>query len=414
VSLLDLFQVSVSDVPHDHGHLEQPTHVSGGVIVVVLIVAAVVVLGVFLLPQRLTRQRRRLFVTMSSSLVVAVAAALAVAANGQDPARPPAPGTPLLQTLELSGQQVPVMVVPNRPGFNLVAVAAPQASAGPGQDRLTTGDRRPGSTRTWIPVELPRGPSQLWVSAGGTPAALDVDTGDNRPALAALPGSDGPECASAIAGALLAGSTQPPATCPADSLPAQDAAALRSIVRFLAGRGERTVALVGDDSPRGSAAAAEVRAAAQREGVSVATPGASRYPVIIVAGWAGAEATLKSVETGQVAAQGTYLAPWLLTPSLLRQSASQVIALRYTPRDQVTADYLAAMAQRIPGELPSSAGYESWRQARGQAATDPVRLYAASVIYVPGTGGSSGHEHHATAADWLPDGMIIPVTGPLT
>ncbi|MFF9202247.1 hypothetical protein ACF1AE_10530 [Streptomyces sp. NPDC014986] len=335
--------------------------------------------------------------------------------------RPSRPGTPVLRTLRLSGKQVGVLVVPGRPGRNLVGIGADDARAGTagGGGPLRKGQRRPGSAQTWVSVDLPEGSSTLWVSAGGERKSLAVDTGSGRPAaVGALDSADGPECAAAAAGALVAGSDRPLTTCPSDRLTARDAEALRATVRFIAGRGDRSVGLVSDDSPRGRTAAAVVRSAARQEGVALTAPGKGR-PVLVTAGWAEATSVTGAVESGRTRAQGVYLAPWLLARSVLTPSAGQLIPLRFTPRTEQAMAYAEALAARLPGEYPSGSGYAAWQRARGEEPEPRPRLFAASTAYVPGTmtsadgGGTSGHHHSAAVADWLPSGMISPVSGPM-
>ncbi|MET9608517.1 hypothetical protein ABZZ17_26280 [Streptomyces sp. NPDC006512] len=387
------------------------------VLLAAVVLTAALALGVLLLRRGLLRRRASV-----SAYFAAAVACTVLAGVSAGPLAPPAGparalGGPLLGSLGLGGKQVPVMVVPNRPGFNLVAVGAGEASAGTDRGRLTKGGLRPGSTLTWVPVELPAGPGQVWVSSGGAVAALAVDTGRADGAgrgegLAALRGDDGPECASAAAGALLGGDAQPPTGCPADGLAAADAAALRESVGFLAGRGARSIGLVEDGSPRGRAAAAEVRAAAGRAGISVGKPDSSRQPLVVTSGWAGADTAVRDVEAGRTVAEGTYLAPWLFTAPLLSPSAGQLIPLRYAPNSPAAVEYLKALGARFPGELPTSAGYDAWLRARGTAAPAPAKLYATAVLYVPGSGGgAAGGHHHAEATSWLPSGMIVPVAG---
>ncbi|RKS97124.1 hypothetical protein BX286_6936 [Streptomyces sp. 3211.6] len=388
------------------------------VLLAAVVLTAALALGVLLLLRTRLLARRSAATAYFAAAVAcaALAGSLGTPAGG---AAARASGGPVLGSVGLGGKQVPVLVVPNRPGFNLVAVAAPDASAGTGRDRLAKGGPRPGSALTWIPVELPAGPGQVWVSAGGAAAPLSVDTGraSAAPAPAGLRGADGPECASAAAGAVLGGSAKAPAGCPSDALPAADAAALRETVGFLAGRGTRAVSLVEDDSPRGRAAAAEVRASAARAGLSVQAPDASsRRPLLVTSGWAGADAAVHDVEAGRTVAEGTYLAPWLLTAPLLSPSAGQLIPLRYAPNSPAAVEYAVALGDRLPGEVPSAAGYEAWRTARGAAGPAPAKLYAAAVLYVPGSGGgpapdgsAGGGHHHGGSANWLPSGMIVPV-----
>ncbi|MFD3876138.1 hypothetical protein [Streptomyces sp. NPDC058623] len=388
------------------------------VLLAAVVLTAALALGVLLLRRGLLRRRRSVSAYFAAAVACTVLAGVAAgpALPRGGPAR--ALGGPLLGSLGLGGKQVPVLVVPNRPGFNLVAVAADEASAGTDRGRLARGGQRPGSALTWVPVELPAGPGQVWVSSGGAVAALAVDTGrapadagDAGPA--ALRGDDGPECASAAAGALLGGDPRPPATCPADGLAPTDAAALRETVAFLAGRGARSLGLVEDASPRGRAAAAEVRAAAGRAGIAVGAPDSNRQPLVVTSGWAGADAAVRDVEAGRTFAEGTYLAPWLFTAPLLSPSAGQLIPLRYAPNSPAAVEYLKALGARLPGDAPTSAGYDAWRRARGTTAPAPATLYATAVLYVPGSGGpgAAGGHHHAEATSWLPSGMVVPVAG---
>ncbi|MEU9035281.1 hypothetical protein AB0D45_10245 [Streptomyces sp. NPDC048352] len=388
------------------------------VLAAAVVLTAALALGALLLLRTRLLARRT---TASAYFAAAVACAVLAGAWG-GPLLPgdaggagPVSAGPLLGSLGMGGAQVPVLVVPNRPGYNLVGVAAPEASAGTDRERLVRGGRRPGSALTWVPVELPAGPGRVWVSAGGSLAPLAVDTGraGGRAAPAGLSGADGPECASAAAGAVLGGSAEPPAGCPADALAEADAAALRETVGFLAGRGTRALALVEDDSPRGRAAAAQVRGAAARAGIAVGRPDSTRRPLVVTSGWAGADTAVRDVEAGRAVAEGTYLAPWLLSAPLLSPSAGQLIPLRYAPNGPAAVEYAAALGARLPGEVPTAAGYEAWRAARGSAGPAPAKLYAAAVLYVPGSGGpaAGGGHHHTESASWLPSGMIVPVAG---
>ncbi|MEU8503051.1 hypothetical protein AB0C86_41075 [Streptomyces lavendulae] len=383
------------------------------VLVAAVVLTAALALGlVLLLRTGLLRRRTTASAYFAAAVACAVAAGLWFPGGPAGPGAParPVAGGPLLGSLGLGARQVPVLVVPNRPGYNLVAVGADGASAGTGRDRLVKGERRPGSTLTWVPVELPAGPARVWVSAGGALAPLAVDTGraGGGGPRADVRGADGPECASAAAGAVVGGSPGPLAGCPADRLTEADAAALRETVGFLAGRGARSLALAEDGSPRGRAAASEVRAAAARAGVSVGRPDSTRRPLVVTAGWAGAEGAVRDVEAGRTTAEGTYLAPWLFTAPLLSPGAGQLVPLRYAPNGPAAVEYLTALGARLPGEPPTASGYEAWRLARGTSGPAPARLYATAVLYVPGSGGSGGHHHEGTTS-WLPSGMIVPV-----
>jgi hypothetical protein len=367
-------------------------------------------IGLIMLQLRYGRLRRRRTVLASSAVIVVTSVLVGMTASHDSGSTAVGePGVPLLSAARSGAQRVPVLVVPNRPGFNLVGIAADVASAGTDPARLADGRRHGGSERTWVGVTLKAGAQRLYVSADGVSASLDVDTG-HRPAAesATLRGADGPECASAALGALLAGSERPWSGCPADRLTTADAGMLRATVRFVAGRGARSVALRADGSPRDRAAATVVREAAAREGLTVVAPGKGAVPLIVVTDWAVAASQVKEVESGRVRAEGTYLAPWLLSPPVLGPAAGQLIPLRYDPRGPAAERYLSALSRRFPGEIPSAAGYEAWQRQLG-GDFGPVLLYAAAEVYIPGM---PAHQH--TGADWLTSGMITPVSGPLT
>jgi len=328
------------------------------------------------------------------------------------PEPPPAAGRPLLTSVTLDGAAVPVLITPNRPGPNLVHIGAGRAAVGRDPRRLALATTRPGATGTWARITLAAGPGRLWISTGGPAAALTVDPG-HRPAPAgALDGPDGPECAAATLGALLNPAGAAPGACPADALSGADAEALRAAVGHIAARGVREIALTGDSSPRGTAATAEVRAAARRAGLRITAPGARR-PLIIVAGWSTADPLLRKVGAGAVAAEGTYLAPWLLTAPLLEHPAGQLLPLRFDPRGRSALDHLAALRERFPGAAATTGGYTAWRPA---AATGDIRLYAASRIWRPGGHGSAapGAHHGDQAIAWFPSGTVVAVSAPLT
>jgi hypothetical protein len=324
------------------------------------------------------------------------------------------PGVPAVGSVSLAGHRVPVLVAPSRPGWNLVHIGFGQASVGTGPGRLVPATVRPGARNAWAPVWLPAGRSRLWIGHAGAVGTLSVDTGraggDRAPDLR---GPDGPECATAALGRTIAAAAVPLRGCPADRLDPADAAALRAVVRFLAARGATTVGLVADSSPRGTSAAATVTQAARQEHLAVAAPGPARIPLIVVSGWAGADAAIREVGAGHVGALGTYLAPWLLNPELLRTPAGQLIPLRFDTGDPAALAYLTALAARFPDEPPTSTGYLGWKSA-GPADGREVRLYAATAqILVPGVAAAHGG-HGQGAARWLPQGAVTAVTGPLT
>ncbi|MFG2459514.1 hypothetical protein ACGFWE_20960 [Streptomyces sp. NPDC048523] len=384
-----------------------------GVLLGTLVLVAGLFAGVMLLRNGRLRRRSTSAVFFVTVLVCAALAGMAVRPGGSAKDMAEA-GVPVRGSVQLGARQVPVLVVPNRPGFNLVAVDADEVSAGTARDRLTPGERRPGSTQTWVGVTLPAGRSSLWISADGLSGSLALDTGDDTGrALPALRGADGPECASSALGTLAAGVARPLTACPADRLSTADTEALRATVKFVAERGEHALALVADESPRGTAAAAVVRAAADQEGIAVSATRRAGHPLVIVSGWQGADPALRDVASGRYKARGAYLAPWLLTTPLLQPAAGQVLPLRYAPRSDQPMRYVADLARLWPNAAPTSAGYESWLRARDETThRSPVLLYAASVARIPGSSGTGGH-HGTARADWLPEGLITPVSGVL-
>lgn len=340
--------------------------------------------------------------------LVALTALVDISAGRAAPA--PGTGVPVLASVRVAGRPVPVLVVPGRPGWNLVHLGPGATSFGADPAHAVTGTIRPGTGHIWAEVRLPAGRSRWWVGDGAQGGWLTLDAGTGRPG-ADLRGADGPECASQALGRLLTGSAAPVLFCPADRLDPADADALRAAVRFVATRGATAVGLVADSSPRSTTAAAVVRDEAAHLRVRIA-PAPDGNPLLVVAGWAAAYRVLTDVASGRVRAQGAYLAPWLLNGPLLSEPAGQLIPLRFDPRGPATLEYLAALGAHFPGEPPSSAGYTGWRGSRPETA--PVRLYAASRVFVPGDPASGAHDHHTAggAANWLPHGTVIPVSEP--
>ncbi|HET9257589.1 MAG TPA: hypothetical protein VFO16_20640 [Pseudonocardiaceae bacterium] len=355
------------------------------------------------------RQAWRLAPVEANGLTAALAAGALLAAI---PA-PPLPGVPsvaLLRTVTLSGAPLPMTVVPQRPGWNLVHAAGPPGSTvAVGLDRahLTRMAPRPGTTGGWALVHLPPGHSTLWVERGGAVDALRLNTADGQ-RDPRITGPDGPECASAALGALLANPAAAPGRCPADALSTADGVALRELVGFLARRHVRALDLVGDGSPRSAQASAAVRAAAVASGVAIGPGRDPNLPRIVVGGWPTAELVLQ--ESARGAPQAVYLAPWLATAALLAHSTGAVVALGFDPREAPPHDYLAALRAAVPGESCTPAGYTAWLAARGMVSSAPTRLYAsARISLLP----AELDHHHSDTASWVPGGALIPVTAPL-
>jgi hypothetical protein len=352
------------------------------------------------------RRRPRAASRLGLAVLAAATAAGSALAVLPLPPPPPAAGVPLLRTVRLGDETVPVAVFPQRPGSNLVHVgvhAMHTLTVGLSPTGSVPAGARAGTHGGWAVVTLPPGRSRLWVGHPGVRAAVRVDTGGTPGP--SLTGPDGPECASAALGALLAGSSAPVTSCPADRLAAGDAAALRRTVAFLAGRGIRALRVTADASPRSRAAAGVVRAAAAAHGLRPGTGGAD----VVVAGWDGADAALRRLLAGTVPPGGVYLAPWLAAGRLLEYSSGAVVALGFDPYGLPAQQYVAALAGAFPGEAPSAAGYRAWRAVRHGPPDGPTLLYAAAqVSFLPA---AAGHDHGGTG--WLSGGRLTPATGPL-
>lgn len=396
-------------------------------VAVVVLPLAVTVLTVLAAPggRRATSPVRR-----QAHRLGAVGVVLGFVAWGAVPAVPrpaelPVPGVPVLADATVDGHDVPVLVSPHRPGENLVHFPA---SAGTG---LAVGVDGEGSTRavgvagaegTWARVRLPRGRSDLVVSRGGERTSVEVDAGA-RGGPAAAAGEDGPECAAAALGGLVAGVRKELVSCPSELLPSGDADALRRLVGFLAKRGTTELTLVGDESPRGVAASRVVRETASAAHLRVLDEPAKESALVVVSGWSAAQRTVKEAARSQLETPtygyGVYLAPWLLNQPILTSLASSSSPLRFDPRDQSAVDFAIELGNGFGGQRPSTAGYLSWLRTTGRTVDDGVRVYAAAQVNVmpsdsgdmagmaPGmdmVGGGQG--------SWF-DGTVVPVSLPL-
>ncbi len=404
-----------------------------------------------------------------AACALAAFAAATVAAALPAPATPPPAGVPLATTARLAGRDVPVLLSPARPGPNLVHVGGPTTgmSAGANPTRLTPLTARPGASGGWAVVDLPPGATSLTLRAGDAVVATPVRLGDASSAGARLgaaaTGDDGPECASAALGALAAGVHAPLTACPADRLEPADQRDLRALTGFLADRGVPSVTLVADNSPRGVAAAAQVRQAAAARGLPVSGQPDGRGATLVVAGWSGAATALAEHARAQAAGQssgrpadaGVYLAPWLLTAPVAGTPSGVSLPLRFDPRDVEGLRYAITLAALFPGEPPSAAGFERWAAARAVSLAGPARLYAAAQVQImpmseaPGSAGVGsdpaamagmggmagmagmggtppGRQPSSESArggmagmdgdvpgQWLPNGSVVAVTGPI-
>jgi hypothetical protein len=273
---------------------------------------------------------------MTSRVAAGIVAIALVGGVGQAIVTRPADPTPGLAsttTVEVGSRQANVVVVPNLPGWNLVHVDNPDVEVGTTPSNLT----RP--TNGWLPLRLPPGRTELWVSDGRDRGSFVTDTGAGTapPGLTGLTGPDGPECATALLGRMLATGTLPAGVeCPAQSLTPTDSEQLTEAVERLAENGATNVAVLTDESPRGRAAAETVAATAAAIGISVVEPTSSTAPVVVVSG------TAPDLTGSEV-----ILAPWLAVgnPESFRQ-------------------YKTAQRAAYPTIPPSMAGFQAWLSVR--------------------------------------------------
>ncbi|WP_345461201.1 hypothetical protein [Nocardioides marinquilinus] len=342
------------------------------------------------------------------------------------------PGVPSVQRMRHDDVDFTVTVAPSRPGPNLVRIDA----TGAGHRRHLTGADarpvlvgttestelvravpRPGASGLWAVVDLPEKYGTVLVTHGPRHRVpFGVDTGfeaQSDDEVAAWTGDDGAECVTAATAAMLAGGDVPDA-CPAQALAPGDAVALRRTVAVLGERGVAEVALRSDASPRGRAASAVVRRAADRAGLEVVDPDAvpgRRNALLVVSGWTDAARSLAAVIARPLPEQpirddGTWLAPWLLSPAVVDSTAGAVVPLDFDIRDPAAQEYSQTLARYLPGQTPTGSGYAAWRAARG-GTPSPPRLFAASrAAFMPTM---PGHGAHGSEVAWFPGGTVTPV-----
>lgn len=370
-----------------------------------------------------------------SIALLAVAAAAATGAVltgvfapglGAGPPMPPLAlsGKPVVEQVAVGDEHVKVVVVPHRPGPNLVWVDADGYLVGRAAGELVPVERRPGAPGGWAMVDLPSGPSTLWLEQGDDKASLVVDAASSVPPLPAITTAAGPECLSAVVGAVMAGAG-PPSTCPDQTLSTEDRKALRGMLRSIAERGVPGIRLVGGDSPRADAAEAVVRQQAARLGLPVDGRPDPLDARVVVANWATAEQALIT-QTRDFAGSGVYLAPWLGNGTLLGYSSGAVVVLNYDTTAGAAAEYIAALDRFATRELASPAGFAAWLAGSGRPQpAGPTRLYAAlagfSLMGVAGDrhaihGSHSPSEDHGMSGGtggWIPNGRMTTVSRPL-
>ena len=389
LALAGVLQIAVSGVGFDRRLYD--TGFGLALLVVALLPIVVTALTI-------TLPANRLYPVGALLVVVAYLAWAALGAIPR-PADLPTPGVPLLG----SAAGTPVLVVPQRPGHNLVHLPVEAVVNG------VHAVHRPGTNGAWAAIDLPPGRSTLQISAAGKESVVSVDTGSGpagRPV--------DPECANAALGGLIGGSRVALTSCPSDTLSTGDAESVHKLVDFLAARKISALTVIGDDSARAKAAADVVR----RAGIPVFDTEQPNSALVVVSGWSTAADTLSRVAVEQTRKptyiNGIYLAPWLLTAPLLTSVVSSAIPLRFDPRDPQTLAYTVALSNAFPGETGSIGGLSSWLAAQGQQSAPPVRLYAsAQVDAMPMDNTMDGMEM-AYPGQWVPNGTIVPISGPLS
>ncbi|ALG07039.1 hypothetical protein [Kibdelosporangium phytohabitans] len=353
----------------------------------------------------------------------AVAAALvAWSAAAAVPAPPelPVPGVPVLVEASVAGQRVPVLISPHRPGRNLVHVPA---SAGAVQ--VSVPGRAPvnaspvaGAEGSWAEVDLPAGRGEVVVAKGSASASVDVDTGD-QPGPSLATGVDGPECASAALGGLVAGVRQVLTRCPAAALSDEDADALRKLVSFLNSRGVKGITLVSDDSERSVRAAAVVRDAATNAGIRIGGDPRQDNALVAVAGWSVAASALPKVTAQQAEApvhpHGIYVAPWLLNTPIGTSVTTFSVPLRFDPREESAVSYAVTVGNKFGGESPTIAGFHAWR---GSVPATGAQIYAVAQVTAMPMGPDEVHAPgmpmiEELAGQWIAKATVVPVSAQL-
>ena len=186
------------------------------------------------------------------------------------------------------------------------------------------------------------------------------------------------------------------------------------MVDTLARRGVQQLAIRADGSARGSAAYDVAAGAAEASGLEVVDaedPPGPRNALLVVSGWADAATTLTAASSlplrrQPIRSDGTWLAPWLLSPGVVDSTFGAVLPLSFDIRDAAVREFSQTLTAYLPGEAPTASGYAAWRAARGDSPED-VQLFAASrAAYLPAQPGHAGHE---TEVAWFPGGTVTPI-----
>ncbi|NUT94740.1 MAG: hypothetical protein HOY78_22235 [Saccharothrix sp.] len=289
----------------------------------------------------------------------------------------PPSGRPVLARVAVGDSPVDVLVVPHRPGWNLVHTAVP-VKVGASPATLVDAEERPGASGRWALVWLGEVRGSLWLEHDGARATMPVDPGKDPWTGPDIRSPEAVEHAGAVLASLLTGN---PTDQPWPTLTDADAATLRTMVATI----PAPFAVIGDRSARSLAAEELVRAEAARLGVPV-DPSAPEKLLLTEVRFSplGGEArqqpatpatpqTLATPQAQQPPAQpqatappqaeqppGTvepaqglrvHRAPWLRPPDLTTPEAR---------------NYVRALADAFPGETPTTAGLQAWNAGRSQ------------------------------------------------
>lgn len=325
------------------------------------------------------------------------------------PGPTPTTGVPLARRMMIGDAVTGLMVVPQRPGPNLVQVMTDRLTEVVVDGRRYPTHPRPGADGMWAQIELPAGHSRIEVHQGRHMVQQVLDAGSTSTDVS-LTGPDAPECAAAALGALLGGAERPLTVCPHQTLTTAEADALRATVVGLIRRGARSAALITDDTPRGRAAAATIRSAAAVAGMTILGSARAADVVIVTAGWAVTEAALRE-RTAPEPLYGTYLAPWLMQAKIVAAGGGALLAvLPFDPHGLVANAYIAALRRVAPMQSASAAGLLGFRAAHGDSPDrTALTLYVATRAFSIMPSAGVGPAHHSAAEGWLLGGPLTPM-----
>jgi len=280
--------------------------------------------------------------------------------------------------------------------------------------------RRPGAQGLWAAVDLPEGRSDLVISRGASSDEVGVDAGEER--RRTVSADDGPECAAAALGSLVAERPRPLTACPSDALSTADETALRELVRFLRTQQVTAITLIEDRSPRGSAAAKAVREEADRAGIAVSAEPAVRSALVVTSGWRQAHAATVRAAKDQRATptytRGIYLAPWLLSEPIATSVASASVPLRFDPRERAAVDFTVRFGTVFGGQRPTVGAYHEYLHATGVADRSALRVFSVAQVSVMPMDSRQPHGPGMDAVGdgpghWITRGTVVPVSLPL-